>query len=142
MNTSRLFTCFLLSFILACQNPFPVNGKTFLAKMKGNDDAGKYLYAGGVQLLQRSTIFILMLYILPEVDDVDELSEAATNNLELPKQKDEQEGIYIIEKRVEKLNPRHHYDFNNWKGCKETFFPFFTKFSKFNQNRPTKYKYF
>ena len=122
MNTSRLFTCFALFSILAYQNPIPVNGKTFLAKMKGNDDAGKYLYAGGVRLLQRSTIFILMLYILPEVDDVDELSEAATNNVELLKQKDEQEGISIIEKRVEKLNPRHHYNFNNWKGRKQKLF--------------------
>ena len=39
-----------------------------------------------------------MLYILPEADDVDELSEAATNK-ELLKQKDDEEGIYIIEKR-------------------------------------------
>ena len=38
-----------------------------------------------------------MLTILPEVDDDDELAEAATNNLELLKQKDEAEGISVIE---------------------------------------------
>ena len=71
-----------------------------------------------------------MLYILPEVDDVDDLAEAATNNLELLKKKDEAEGIFIIEKRVGKIYPRHHYDFNNWKGCKETFFSFLHKVLK------------
>ena len=40
-----------------------------------------------------------MLYILPEVDDVDHLAEAATNNLELLKKKDEAEGILGIRYR-------------------------------------------
>ena len=43
----------------------------------------------------------------PEVDDVEVLAAAATNHLDLLKQKDEAKSSFIIEKTVRKLQAEH-----------------------------------